>query len=241
MVTAALYHSGGSTELGGLIQFLQKTHVQLRVYRKFPAQRKPGPKPTVRPPAPCPEHQGITGTSLISMFFARLRSFPPSESIIVLVDDADCRFRDMTKYHQWVQAIRKRASEILMREVTLVVMLASPEIEAWLVADWGNSFGTQYPEVQKTLRYALSNHFNQYPSLEEFGLRAPDDAGCADKLSEVITMQLRDCSPSATYSKERHGSVMLQRIDPHKVAARCTRFFAPAFHELVNLCEATAA
>jgi len=266
------------TETGGLHAFLQKISddarsVDVTWQRLFPAVQKPGPKPerSTGVPTPSPTFaqpvsasQGMTGDKLIQAMKHRLKEYHRHSQldVILLEDDADCRFNTSgsTAEHEgeafieFEARLQQEVSAELGREIPVVALLASPEVETWLLADWERSFQADYP----SLSFALSRHL-----VERLGGGGTPDAperfggpclngSCSHKLSDTLAAAfrvtqeddaalfsaleaLRASGHRATYSKRIEGPAMLGRVRPEVVAKRCTLYFRPAYQRLLRL------
>lgn len=272
------FMTASHTETGGLHAFLQKMSDEARSVnvtwqRLFPAVQKPGPKPnrsTGVPgqspafPQPSSDLQGMTGDRLIQEMKKRLKEYHRHSQldIVLLEDDADCRFNTSTsdaesESRECIEREAKLQQEVsteLGRDIPVVMLLASPEVETWLLADWERSFQAAYP----SLRVALKRHLKQRlgldgtpDELERFG--GPCQNGsCSHKLSASleaafqVTQEedlalfsalaaLRALGRQPAYSKRIEGPAMLGRIRPEVVAERCRLYFRPAYQRLLRL------
>lgn len=258
LVKIGFFCSGGHTELGArssvydprplaaVDAVVRKIDPRLEWVRLFPARTKPGPK-LGRVSLRDDSDGGVTGSALTTTMFARLRTHHGDRSIrevaaIVLIDDADCRFATLEALAAWEAALERQVRELTSRPALLfIALLASPEVEAWLIADWNEGFGQQYAPIQPRLAAALARpeHLGPRPwtQIERFG--HPYDAAraaCSRKLSEELQQVLRTLlvTPS-TYSKREQGPDMLRRIRPHVVADVCRLIFAPALRRILAL------
>ncbi|MEZ4314632.1 MAG: hypothetical protein R3F14_41995 [Polyangiaceae bacterium] len=119
-----------------------------------------------------------------------------------------------------------------------VALLASPEIEAWFIADWEEGFGRQFSRlagpVDSTERKHLRAHVEELlggppNAVESYGGGLSNGA-CAHKLSDKLASLLTLLG--GEYSKRTHGQDMLLRVRPNKVAEVCTTYFSPALRDL---------
>lgn len=119
--------------------------------------------------------------------------------------------------------------------IPVFIMLAAPEVEAWFLADWENSFGNVYEEKlgkmqNKQFEYQFHQFVNQKILTDHYRSDL-ENYGCFKKsyhkLSEEIQKALltnrflyeTDNSEeiSVTYSKRNEGSRMLSTIEPEHV------------------------
>lgn len=262
LVTVGYFCSGGHTELGAassnapyepaaIDAFLRKIDERIEWRRMFPARRKPGPK-LGRVSFRNPADGGITGATLRSEMLTRLRTFGHSNrdlGAVVLIDDADCRFCDPGALATWeaelADEVRRSASRT---DLVCIALLASPEIEAWMLADWDEGFGgetpwkARAPELARLLSKPACLGPRPWTQIEQFGCPYDAERGtCTRKLSDVVERTLRGILVAASvYSKREHGPDMLRRLRPDAVAAVCRHVFAPALRRLRALADAPA-
>ncbi len=231
MVSVRLFSSGGYTETGGLENFLRKMHPGLSYERCFPAAAK-GPKRSLLR-GPRGRDGKVTGEHLVKRMLERLEHDKGSFDVILLVDDADCRFDSMDAYHAWAAETQRKVCRALGADVTFIALLAAPEVESWFVADWENSFRRMYREQFDHLRRALNkkNRDCGHQSIEDFGYPR-DNAACALKLSDFIRDALNSAPAPAYYDKRTKGVQMLQTIEPQNVNNKCDRYFRAAYTAL---------
>lgn len=271
LVKIGYFCSAGETELGAtwsetdprqlaaIDAFLRRIDdARIEWSRQFPARRKPGPK-LGRVSLRDAEHTGFTGLRLTKMMLERLRKHPESARelhAVVLIDDADCRFCEDGALLAWELQLERDVQEATSRpDIPFIALLASPEVEVWLLADWERGFGGHYP----TLQHALGVHLAQsdilgrrpWTQVETYGCPYDHARGsCTNKLSEVIDRLLcaikspPPAPPEArVYSKRTDGPDMLRQVRPDVVAQTCRIVFAPALrriHALVDAVELAA-
>lgn len=253
MVTGGYFCSAGHTEAGGMDAFLRKLAPHVHWQRCFPAVSKPAPK-LGRPHAvPSTEHSGTTGQQLVERMLDCLQRHHRGRAcqldFVLLIDDADCRFASTVDARaartEWEAELTRQVRQYTDRPTLgFYVLLASPEIEAWLMADWENGFGRAFPDASISLR----QHFEtcvlpplSWDRMEEFGGRLIGGS-CETKLSRKIAESFDisadcQCRPPLreriqrqagkvpiSYSKRIDGPAMLKRIEPSVVARRCPSF-----------------
>ena len=225
--------TGGYTEMGGMPPFLEKINPHVRWQRCFPTKMKPKGKFSRNESAPRVEQRGITGKSLVENMLSRLQKYYRSHDYdyFLLIDDLDCRFNgDGDQYESWKLELSDQVNKALERETNTEVLFASPEIEAWFVADWENSFGKEYRTLSHPLKSKLKieQGKNFWNSPESYG-GALVNGSCEFKLSETIQRALSETPNNQTcrYSKRTNGAAMLGRIEPGHVAHVCRLYFAP--------------
>jgi hypothetical protein len=241
VIRIGYFCTAGHTEAGGIDRFLRRIDegTDVRWERCFPAVQKPGPK--LHRPAP-KQGEGTTGERLVAEMLARLGKYHRTGSkdaldVVLFIDDADCRFEgDPAKLVAWTaehtEAVR---SAIGTPSTPFIVLFASPEIEAWFLADWEQGFGHEYAHLcgeEKHLRSHVDALLGEAAgNIEHYGGGYVNGA-CANKLSEKL--QALVLRLGETYSKRTHGQDMLRRIRPAKVAEVCGFCFRPALAALVR-------
>jgi Domain of unknown function (DUF4276) len=254
VIRVGFFCSGGDTELGArgfepaaIDAFLRKIGADIAWVRAFPAFEKPGPKlGRARTSLKDSRDGGITGSGLIDKMRDRLEKHyrgPACDfDVIVLVDDADCRFLQEGSLEDWTEDVeRKVRAWTEQPDLRFVALLASPEIEAWLLADWEEGFGREYRPIQVPLGRGLASDQRlgkrPWTSIESFG--GPYANGsCSRKLSDEVQDLVKE--NGGTYSKRNNGPDMLRRIRPDDVAQVCRSVFAHALRKIRELADTTA-
>lgn len=262
MVRGGYFHSVGHTELNGLDAFLDKLGPGITWVRCFPGKNVlQRPRPTRSDARASSSEQtgssyeGLTGQRLVAEMISRLEKYKRGPAcdldFVMLVDDGDCRFAEAkdpeSAQREWVQARTHEVRQATEKpDLGFLALLAWPEIETWLLADWENGFGKEYRTISEPLR----NHIKDcvlrplpWHKIEEFGgrlvngscqhkLSARLQAAFVDQTSCICTPRLLDIisqqpsSPLLHFSKQVHGGAMLSRIKPEGVARLCPRFRA---------------
>jgi len=228
------FATAGHTEVGGLHRFLQKLGPDITWERRFPAVEKPGPKRGGSTPIPRRSQSGITGAALLREVRRGLRAHPTCDAYVI-VDDGDCRAQ--ARDPEALQALEAELSSAVEGRTRVVVIYMEPEVEAWLLADWGNGFGRWAGErepiaagASKVVLGAAWDH------LEDFGGPEKAEGGCTRKLSSELAEALVTAG-LPRYSKRRDGALMLGRVDPRAVARRAGPRTRVAFGRLRTLGE----
>lgn len=182
--------------------------------------------------------QGTTGRALddeLVQTAKRHQEWSNLSANLLLVDDADCRFSDATDavvaMEAWRSSLELRLRAEARDDLRLFVLLASPEIEAWLLADWPSTWGDEglrrYVEIE--LGCSVPD------GLEAFG--APTrGGGCSRKLSRELQDALARRSPPVDYSKRKHGPDYVRRVRPDRLEAVLPIYFRPAWQRLLREC-----
>jgi len=200
VIRAGYFCTAGYTEAGGIKELLEKIHPDIAWERCFPAVDKPAPKLGRPLSTPRAEDSGTTGRALVDRMMDRLARYYRGEAcsfdVVVLIDDADCRFKapdaDAARWSGELVARVRAAAE--RPTIGFIALFASPEIETWLLADWTAGFGAEYPEIAA----ALLTHLEQgilgpppWSSLEAYGGAYEAGRGsCAQKLSDDLNVAL---------------------------------------------------
>ena len=233
-----VYAGGGPAESAGFVPFLQR-HLPHNFQRRTPARMKPGPKPPRVPPGATTssvvgqQHHprfpsGCTGPSLARQIRDNISAYwdGTAEAVLVLddTDEADPPERIALLRGAVEQALRDRAALTEEHATPIVVALAVPELEVWLLADWKNTFRRQFPDCHTALRHELSTRRGfKFEAPESFRVR--DDEERYHKLSEELVDAIRlICHSNPRYSKATDTPTLLQRIDPAVVSRKCPHF-----------------
>jgi len=218
-------HSGGYTELGGMKDFLSKINSGVLYERIFPAVSKPR-KIKHR-------NSGVTGKSLFARLLEKLeRKKLDGEqvSVLVVVDDTDCRLSDEVARERFLRSVRefeRRATEIYSN-LRIIFIWAEPEVEKWFCLDKGSCFRNK-PCGDKDLHRKLSE------LLESFDYDYnPDRDSCTEKFSKKFATVLQECGVLYGYSKRNDGSLYLKKVNPSVIESE-DKFAAKGIKELKNL------
>jgi hypothetical protein len=250
LVKIGYFCSSGYTETGGMEEFLKKLLPNVRWERCFPAVSKPAPKlrrerQAEGKPMPLAEPRsseaGLTGDVLQRRMMEILKTWhvrraDPCDAYL-LIDDADCRYCAeraevvLQQWNSWQAGLGQQVERELGRKVPVVALLASPEVEGWLVADWERSFQEHYPGLATELRRWLKGQLSG-SSLESFGC-PQKDGGCTRKLSEELQEEVRKLG--GRFSKKDDAPHMLMRVRPDKVATSCPGLFLSGWRALQSL------
>lgn len=264
----ACFFTGGYTELNAMKLFLRKINSHLEYIQLCPI----GPRKSKamiqgrHTDNISPTHNGLTGEALINYilsFVQQKRFQEESYDAILIEDDKDHRFLsvqpdgtsslNVDECNRFKQDVRKKLNDICSN-VPILFFFAAPEIEAWFIADWNNSFSTVYKSQLTTHQNNyFSFQFRKYVneqiltgryanSIEEYGYFD----GNYKKLSEELQTALRetdfldDYQPTTEhkpiqYSKRVQGEMMLEEIDPQIVAKKCSLLFKGNLIDLQRL------
>ena len=208
-----------------MIIFLKKNFIAHDFERKTPIRKKPGPKPGAF------HALGYTGQSLRDQIdFALTQALQGGRCDRILVlDDLDCldmeRKRKRQSFNETIEHIPGSAG------IEWIVSFAAPEIEAWLVADWSQSFAADldlrhfHVQIRRALAaaYQRSTEAGDIGNPENFSELNVDRGACQQKLSEEIAEVVYRIA-GITYSKDEHSGSMLQRVRAETIQQNCPIF-----------------
>lgn len=261
----ACFFSGGYTELNAMKSFIIRINGNAEYRQLCPvAPRKS--RDVIRNRTSIDSNQsGLTGDSLIKYVLDTVEKphfIRESYDFIIIEDDKDDRFLnkdtssiDLDKWESFKKDVQQRLADKGVT-VPVIIFLAAPEVEAWFVSDWENSFGQVYKnsgELNGLQNTYFSTVFRKYVkdtiltgkysgAVEAYGYFCDGYR----KLSEEIQTALNTIDFMAEYkpafehepirySKRKQGGTMLENIDPNKVLDGCTVFFKEAFYKLQNI------
>jgi len=153
VISVGYFCTGGYTEIGSIQSFLEKINSNINFVRCFPIANKTCLKRGRLSSTPIRSQNGVTGEDLVKEMKKKLmRSDMRRFNLILLIDDLDCRFKrnGSPSFEEWVNDQKQQISEISGTQIGFEALFASPEIEAWFLADWENTFAFEYREVRQT-------------------------------------------------------------------------------------------
>lgn len=217
-----VYAGGGHSELG-IVPWLQAHFGQVTFLRRTPQISKPGPRLGVQTNV---KVVGQTGSDLVSKIRNDLKKYwgvhnkEPRPQVILLLDDTDCAAPDDRD-----KALREAVvSSIDTSNLpSIVVALARPELEVWLLADWANTFEKNYRSCHVPMKRRLMEEGVNFNALEDFDCRC--DTPTYRKLSETIADAFNmNCETSVRYSKSTDTPRLLIQANPINISEKCPRF-----------------
>lgn len=251
VVSGGYFCTAAHTETGGIHDFLQKLDPKVKWERCFPAVRKPAPKLHRPHPVPVSGQSGASGQYLVDTMLELLAKHyhgaACSFDFVVLIDDADCRFAgapDVTAAFLAWEADLTEQVRAATGKPTLAfhALLAWPEIEAWLLADWNHSFAKHYRPIAHALRKHVETCILApltFAQIDQFGGRL-QNGSCEHKLSSALQASFTAIDPCPCkladirrnqpetavlrYSKQVDGPLLLKSIEPDRVAQASARF-----------------
>lgn len=263
----ACFFTGGYTEINSMRIFLKKVNRNVDYIQLCPFGPRKS-RSSIKTRSSIERNQnGLTGTSLINFVLEYVRNekyhFRDEQYDAILIeDDKDDRFLSISQsgtstlnLPDWQAHTQTITNAIHQHYPSIPVFFiyAAPEVEAWFLADWNNSFGRVYQD-DNTLTSELNNtfsvRFRQYVNthivtahyqnnIEAYGYFN----GIYQKLSEEIQNALSSHDflsehpqhAPIRYSKKIHGEMMLENIDPEKVCQSCRIFFGNDYWNLSRL------
>lgn len=264
----ACFFTGGYTELNAMKLFMKKINDRVEYIQLCPTGSRKSKDAIRRRHTENIEigQNGLTGASLISYvlnFVEKNRFKEEAYDAILIEDDKDDRFLfpnsdgtatiDKDGWERFYKDVRKRLEE-KCPNIPILLFLAAPEVEAWFLSDWENSFGKVYSDrLTAPQNHYFSIRFRKYINEQIITPKyssAIEEYGYFDsryrKLSEEIQTALAerdffaDYTPSfehdpIRYSKRVEGETMLEELDPQIVSQHCTSFFKNEFLALKKL------
>ncbi len=159
----ACFLTCGYTEAGAMQFFLRKINNQFEYKQYLPNKtiKKKGDPKSIKA-----DISGLTGDTLLEKIYSILDKHKDEINTckaILIEDDLDGRFHNWSdnKIKLYKETIVNKVREILVnQEMKVFLLFASPEAEAWFVADWGNGFKTLYEsDFINDLEYAERQFF----------------------------------------------------------------------------------
>jgi len=221
-VVVWVFAGGGESEIEGLIPFLATNYRQHSFERKAPVRIKPGPKP---PPKIQPGY-GLTGSSFTKQIVLILQNALTqgrSCDLLLIIDDLDCH--DMLTRQKYFQTAIDEISDA--DNIEQLICFASPEIEAWIIADWQNTLAADadFRQYHASMRYWLSTQADvSFENPENYSEYEPSKKACAEKLSEVLITASKLNQECTTYSKSLHTPRLVKGLSPETVSQKCPLF-----------------
>lgn len=260
----ACFFTAGYTELNAMKIFMQKINENVNYIQLCPCGPRKS-KSAIQGRQKCNveyEHNGLTGDSLIQYIVKQVQEqdFLKEYDAILIEDDKDYRFMKIVKdgtadydvlaWEQHKEDVRKQIHKICP-DIKIIFFYAAPEVEAWFLADFDNSFGYAYRNTLSTKENDLfAVRFRKYINdnilterykecIEQYGYFE----GVYNKLSEKIQGSLvekdflkeyRDHN-DVHYSKRRDGETMLRMIQPENVIKKCNYYFREGYLQLKDI------
>lgn len=246
--------TGAWTEAGAMSIFLKKINSDFEYIQCFP--NKPKYKKGLDG-----KFNGLTGEALIEEVYRRLELYKSEYmdySAIIIEDDLDCRFHDKSpkEIDDYKNQIRQTILGKLGKDIPVIFLYASPEIETWFICDWNNSFVQVYKNnffCHQLKKYLDDKVIREYwqKGIENFGMIDGKYTKLSDSLQHAVVNGVKDeilklypngklppekkCiidDRSLIYSKKIHGDRMLRSINPDNFLEQCNIFFKPAYVDL---------
>ncbi len=222
-----VFAGGGHTELKGLIIFLEKNFPEHRFKRYTPIKQKPGPKPGKQLSDKAFGKTGMGLAKQIRQVLPRALKQGKCDLILVL-DDLDCRNEmDAAKCFKGAMGDIQETADI-----HYFIGFAAPEIEAWLIADWQDTFSVDYrfKSFHEGLRHCLSADYNvPFDHPESFSEINPATNACKEKLSDIIIEAVEFESQKRKknllhFSKKEHSPDLLRIANAQIIQQKCPIF-----------------
>jgi len=195
-----------------------------------------------------PAVNGLTGEALLKEMYRRLELYGYQYNdyyAFIVEDDLDCRFHEMSEVDilDYRNRIQAEVNRLMKKEVPVIFLFASPEIESWFLVDWEHTFQKVYVNRFFTNRlrvYVDHEVVKEYwqTGIEKYGIINGVYTKLSDKIIDAILQVTIDNGiqdNSLRYSKRDHGDMMLRNAVPENLLEKCALFFAPAYRELKAL------
>ena len=258
----ACFFTAGFTEMNSMKAFVKKINPDAEYIQLCPTgPRKSAQLIKTRDLASINQNiNGLTGNDLIEYVLeaiAKPRFRDEKYDAILIEDDKDSRFLRATQdgsseinSEAWITFREDLCNKIHAEypDITVILLMAAPEAEAWFISDWANSFGSVYHDMLGTARNNLfSVRFrilvrdeiltDTYTGrIESYGYFDGSYAKLSQKIQDAI---LKEDSFADTaeirYSKRLQGASMLFNIQPDTVLKSCNYFFREGYTALKNL------
>lgn len=256
------YFTGGWTESGAMSEFLKKINHKFHYQQRCP--NKPKYKRGLACHLCGLTGQSLIDY-ILNDIRNHLDEIRTSTAIIIEDDLDGRFENRLESFVEYRDSVISRIHVELDMDIPILFFAASPEIESWLISDWDNSFGCTYSRAQGgPLAHPQNNYFNvsfkKYiygnvlldykDNIEDYGFFEYGYRKLSDEIIQALSIGYREVlalegpatyheaivyNKSLYYSKRLHGDRMLRNISPEAVAAKCTKYFRKAFHELVAL------
>ncbi len=202
---------------------------------------------------------GDTGSDLEKLMLDHLQKHPITleESEAILLED-DLDFRAVGQNPRvYLDSQKKRLTQMIeqkfaaLRIPSVFVLYAAPEVEAWFIADWNNSFASYLPPIvsakfqiivrEEILSTCESNNIEAYSLAENNKLRERLAVILGNAVIDLVNDGLLDDGTVAadrerySYNPGKRGGSLLSSIYPFEVAKMCKLFFEPTYLELQQL------
>lgn len=221
MVTVWVCAGGGASEVNGLLPFLRAGFRTAVFQRKTPYRIKPGPKPGV--PQPQSKFLGGTGNELAARITQQLRAAlyrGETCDLILVIDDLDCHPAN-EREKLFLETIKA-----IIPQIKTIIGFASPEIESWLIADWGNTFAKHmdFKSHHVSMRqWLIKEGHIPFDRPEQFSSLDVARDTCEEKLSSLL-QEVAKIKAGVVYSKNSHTSSLLQKMQVQIVSKKCPLF-----------------
>lgn len=206
----ACFLTCGYTEAGAMQFFLRRMNDKFEYKQYLPNKtvKKKGDPKIIKE-----EISGLTGEKLLKKTYEILGKYKAEFnqcSAILIEDDLDGRFHDQSEQEiqEYKANIVKQVRSILENENMKVFLLfASPEAEAWFVADWEHGFKLLYEgdlvnDLTLSERQFFVHQLKQYidrevlkeyaDDIEQYGFRDGVYYKLSDQLINIISSDLKE-------------------------------------------------
>lgn len=224
----ACFLTCGYTEAGAMQFFLRKVNDKFEYKQYLPnktIKKKGSPKSIDK------EISGLTGEKLLKKVYEILDKHKDEINCcraVLIEDDLDGKFHNWTneKIDLYKKNIVNRVRDILEnQEMKVFLLFASPEAEAWFVADWDNGFKALYEsnsinDLEYSERQFFTHQLKQYldreilkeyaDDIEMYGYFGDEYLKLSDQIIRVILEDIKkyllENSDNHTYAEKISAS-----------------------------------
>lgn len=192
---AACFFTSGYTEAGEMQGFLGRMNPNISFKQCLPNKpvKRKGEKTLIA--------NGVSDKSLIDqviLILQKYQEYTKEYDYIIIEDDLDLRFKNKT--NEEIEEYHKKQTDRIHKEadnqLPVIFLYASPEIEAWFIADWNRCFCNVYrdrtviPDIERNgidlflerLKKEIDSLYEGQKSIELYGY----DKEVYSKLSEEL-------------------------------------------------------
>jgi hypothetical protein len=227
-----LLAGGGESELGeregsirGLVAFFECHFPAVEFKRITPVRNKRTPDRVKANQAQ--DALGKTGATFADQIKSKLDDAVsyrnPLCDALLIVDDLDCACHSH-RTGLFTQAVQQAASGAFAN-IPCLIGFAAPELEAWIMADWGNTLAKHidFRQCHSAMLAGLKAQGVNFDDLEGFSAYNEGTGACHEKLSNLLIGSSLEHNP-VVYKKSQHSPQLLLDINPEIAAKKCPLF-----------------
>ena len=207
--TIACFLTCGYTETGAMQAFLKKINPNYTFKQYLPNKtiKKKGDPKVIKD-----ELSGLSGEDLLNKVYEIVEKNKDELKKckgILIEDDLDGKFyqKSAEEVEIYCSTIEEKIHALLGNEIPVFLLYASPEIEAWFIADWEHGLGEVYSakgiiDVESNARLFYVHHLKHFIEnevlkeyacdIEEYGYFGGKYIKLSDELIEVIQIRSKE-------------------------------------------------